>query len=226
MIPGPNLEVCTYLHYIRLPAFLSGTAIGPILMWLLLYFICFYLGYQHTNIFRYCILRSTFASSVCLNFHLGLMVTCLLYRSSPWMLPWVSCHYTQTLDDAIWPHVIPQKEIKVWVCPVLMCSSFSALQCGETSPVTLHFSLPSRCYNSSCCFFLVSILQQIICCYIRLPQNTAHLCPDNPLAHILHYLVSTIVSVSDVKKKSANTVLKNPLIPQGQRRKDKKDSNG
>lgn len=137
-----------------LPAFLSGTAIGPILMRLLLYSICFYPGYQHTNIFIYC--AGHFCFFRLFEFHLGLMVTCLLYRRSPWMLPWVSCHYTQTLDDAIWPHVIPQKEIKVWVCAVLMCSSFSALQCGETSPLTLHLLLPSRCYISSCRVFFFS----------------------------------------------------------------------
>lgn len=68
---GPNLSVYAYLHYIMLPTFLCGTAIGPILMWLLLYFICFCLGYQHTHIFSYCILCITFAFSVCLNFTLG-----------------------------------------------------------------------------------------------------------------------------------------------------------
>lgn len=65
-----TLYVGADLHYITLPTFLSRTAIMLILIWLLLCLICFCLGYQHTNIFRYCILSNTFASSVCLNFTL------------------------------------------------------------------------------------------------------------------------------------------------------------
>lgn len=64
------LYVGADLHYITLPTFLSGTGIRLILIWLLLCLICFCLGYQHTNIFRYCILSNAFASSVCLNFTL------------------------------------------------------------------------------------------------------------------------------------------------------------
>lgn len=65
--PGPTLSVCTFIKYIMLPMFLCGSVIRLILIWLLLCLISFSQGYQHANVFRYCILRSTFASSVCLD---------------------------------------------------------------------------------------------------------------------------------------------------------------
>lgn len=66
-IQKPKLSGWAYLHYIMLPTFLSGTAIRLILIWLFLCLISFCLGYQHTNIFSYCILRSIFAASIRLN---------------------------------------------------------------------------------------------------------------------------------------------------------------
>lgn len=176
-IPGPKLSGWAYLHYIILPAFLSGTAIRLILIWLFLCLISFCLGYQHTNIFSYCILRSIFAASICLNSTSGEWLRVCCIGTSPGYFHERDVITPGLLEDVIWPHVIPQKEIKIWLYTVLMCSCFSALQCSEVSPVTIHLLLPSRSCGSSW-FFLVLLLQQIIYCCHQITANRAHVCPD------------------------------------------------
>lgn len=101
-------------------------------------------------------------------FHLGLMVTCLLYRSSPWMLPWVSCHYT----DFRWCHLATCHSTERNQSMSVHCPNVRLFHCSPVwrdlashplsfVTILLHFLM--------LCFFLVCILQQIICCCIRLP---------------------------------------------------------
>lgn len=158
-----------------LPTFLSGTAIRLILIWLFLRLISFCLGHQHTNISRCCILRSIFAASICLNSTSGSWLRVCCIGTFPGY-----CHERNVITpglwgDAIWPHVVPQKEIKIWLNAVLMCSSFSALQCSAASPVIMRLSLPSASCGSS---WNVLLLQQIIYCCHQNTANRAHVCPD------------------------------------------------